>query len=222
MKLYTYYRSTAAWRVRIALHLKGIEVEAVTVALTEGEQSQASYLAINPQGLVPALDIGEGVIAESLAIIEWLEERYPQPALLPDTPMARARVRAMAQLIACDIHPLNNLRVLNYLRGELAQPPAQVQAWYAHWINAGLGALELQAQALGKRDGYLFGNQLTLADVCLVPQLYNARRFSVSLEAYPRLRAIEARCNTLPCFAETAPETQPDAGTAHALSLIHI
>ncbi|MCC5868234.1 MAG: maleylacetoacetate isomerase [Gammaproteobacteria bacterium] len=210
MKLYTYYRSTAAWRVRIALHVKDIDVEAIPVALTEGEQSGASYLAINPQGLVPALDTGAGVITESLAIIEWLEDTHPQPPLLPATPLGRAQVRAMAQLVACDIHPLNNLRVLNYLRGELAQPPEQVQAWYAHWIGAGLAALEQQAKALGGRDGYLFGDQLTLADVCLVPQLYNARRFSVSLADYPRLCAIEARCLAKPAFTDTAPDTQPD------------
>ncbi|MCC5863348.1 MAG: maleylacetoacetate isomerase [Gammaproteobacteria bacterium] len=210
MILYDYFRSSAAWRVRIALALKQLEVTQVAVSLVDGEQGGAAYRALNPQGLVPALDTGEAVLSGSLAIIEWLEERHPEPPLLPREPTARALARGMAQLIACDIHPLNNLRVLNYLRGPLGQDDAAVRTWYAHWIGEGFRALEarVQAGAVGPaaaQGPFLGGTRPGLADLCLVPQVYNARRFDVPLEAYPRLLAAEAACLALPAFSATAP-----------------
>jgi maleylacetoacetate isomerase len=205
MKLYDYFRSSAAWRVRIALALKQIEVERVAVSLVEGEQAGADYRAINPQGLVPALDTGEAVLTGSLAIIEWLEERHPDPALLPREPTARALARGMAQLIACDIHPLNNLRVLNYLRDRLDQDEPAVRAWYAHWIAEGFQALEARAGLQAQAGPFLGGVRPGLADVCLVPQVFNARRFEVPLTAYPRLLTAERACLALAAFSATAP-----------------
>ncbi len=207
MTLYDYFRSSASWRVRIALALKGVEVARVPVSLVDDEQATAAYLAVNPQGLVPALDTGEAVLTGSLAIIEWLEERYPDPPLLPREPTPRALARGMAQLIACDIHPLNNLRVLNYLRGPLGQNEAAVRAWYAHWIGEGFRALEARVQAApeASQGPFLGGTRPGLADLCLVPQVYNARRFEVPLEAYPRVLAAEAACVALPAFSATAP-----------------
>ena len=205
MKLYDYFRSSAAWRVRIALALKQIDVDKIPVSLVDGEQARADYRAVNPQGLVPALDTGEAVLTGSLAIIEWLEERHPDPPLLPREPTARALVRGMAQLIACDIHPLNNLRVLNYLRGPLGHDEPAVRAWYAHWIAEGFQALEARAGLHAQAGPFLGGAQPGLADVCLVPQLYNARRFEVPLAAYPRLLTAERACVALPAFSAAAP-----------------
>jgi maleylpyruvate isomerase len=211
MKLYTYFRSSAAWRVRIALSLKGIEAEHIAISLLKGDQSSDDYLKANPMGLIPALETPEGVIAESLAIIEWLDETHPQPPLLPRDAFARAEVRAMAQMIACDIHPLNNLRVLNYLKKDLGQDEDAVKAWYAHWITRGFEGLEATARRHAGKGDFLYGNIPTLADICLVPQIYNARRFKVDLVAFPRLLNVDEACRALPAFAGTAPENQPDA-----------
>jgi maleylacetoacetate isomerase len=211
MQLYTYFRSSAAFRVRIALNLKGLEYESLPVHLTRGggEHRKGDYLARNPQGLVPFLVDGEARIAQSLAIIEYLEETHPQPPLLPRAAAERARVRSLALTIACDIHPLNNLRVLEYLRGPLGLDAAAVDAWYRHWIASGLRALETEA---GHADqGHLVGLHVTLADICLVPQMYNARRFKCDLAPYPRLNEISAHLEGLPAFAKAAPEAQPDA-----------
>jgi maleylacetoacetate isomerase len=211
VRLYTYWRSSAAYRVRIALHLKGLAFDSVPRQLVAGEQRSPEYLALNPHGLVPALDVGGDVLAQSLAIVEYLDETHPEPPLLPSDPLGRARVRAMAQAIACDIHPLNNLRVLNYLKGPLGQRKDAVDAWYRHWVGEGFAGLETLARRHG--DGaHLYGATVTLADLCLVPQLYNARRFEVDLAPFPTLVAIGAGLDALPAFAAARPEVQPDAG----------
>ena len=210
MQLFTFFRSSAAYRVRIALNFKGIAYESVPVDLRPGEHRRPEYLARNPQGLVPALADGGAVIGQSLAILEYLEETHPQPPLLPREPLARAQVRAMALAIACDLHPLNNLRVLNYLRGPLGQDEQSVNAWYRHWIGVVFAGLEVQARASSDART-LFAGHVTLADVCLVPQLFNARRFQCDLAPFPTLTAVGAHLESLPAFAQAAPAAQPDA-----------
>jgi maleylacetoacetate isomerase len=211
MRLYTFWRSSAAYRARIALHLKGLSFESVSKKLGAGEQRAPEFLDVNPQGFVPAL-VDEGqVITQSLALIEYLDETHPLPPLLPADPLGRARVRAMAQAIACDIHPLNNLRVLNYLKDTLGLEQATVDTWYRHWITEGFTALERMAQAHGSDGAHLYGTSVTLADVCLVPQLYNARRFDADLTPFPTLVGIGRALETLPAFEAARPEVQPDA-----------
>jgi maleylacetoacetate isomerase len=214
VRLYGYFRSSASYRVRIALNLKGIawDQELVDLRAPKSAQHSAAFRALNPQGLIPVLVDGDAVLSQSLAILEYLEERHPQPALLPSDPLARAQVRALALQIACDVHPLNNLRVLNYLRDPLRLDDAAVNGWYAHWTELGLGALEQQVQRQSGDGQHMFGNLVTLADVCLVPQMYNARRYHVDVTPYPRLRAICSHLESLPAFARAAPELQPDAG----------
>jgi maleylacetoacetate isomerase/maleylpyruvate isomerase len=212
MKLYTYFRSSAAYRARIALNLKGVTHEAVPIDLRPGAHRLPEYLAVNPQGLVPALEDGGAVIGQSLAIIEYLEEAYPLPPLLPRAPLDRARVRSLALAIACDIHPLNNLRVLNYLRSPLAHDDATVNAWYRHWIAEGFRALEEEAKRASGDGRHMFGAEVTLADVCLVPQMFNARRFKCDVEPFPTLRAICSHLEARPAFAQAAPDAQPGAG----------
>ena len=216
MKLHGYFRSSAAYRVRIALNLKGIAWEPVIVDLRAPVSAQRTpqFRALNPQQLIPVLEDGDNTLTQSLAIIEYLEETRPEPALLPRPPAQRAQVRALALAVACDIHPLNNLRVLNYLRNPLGHDDAAVNAWYAHWITQGLTALEQAAQRLSGDGRHTFGTAVTLADVCLVPQMANARRFSCDLAAFPTLRAICAHLEELPAFARAAPELQPDAPAA--------
>lgn len=211
MKLYTFYRSSAAYRVRIALNLKGLQYESVPKHLRHGEHQRADYLALNPQGLVPALEHEGAVLAQSLAIIEYLDEQFPTPPLLPRSARDRARVRAMAQEIACEIHPLNNLRVLNYLRDVLGQNDEGVNRWYAHWIAEGFRALEALARRDGRDGQHCFGDAVTLADVMLVPQMYNARRYKCDVSPYPTLVKISAHLEQLPAFAVARPEAQPDA-----------
>ena len=213
MKLYGYFRSSASYRVRIALNFKGLAFEPVLVDLRAPASAQHTpqFRALNPSGLIPVLIDGEQVIGQSLAIIEYLEETHPEPALLPRAPQQRARVRALALAIACDIHPLNNLRVLNYLRDPLGHDDATVNAWYAHWIAQGLRALESEAQRSSGDGRHLCGSAVTLADVCLVPQMANAHRFNCDVAPYPTLRAICAHLETLPAFARAAPGAQPDA-----------
>jgi maleylacetoacetate isomerase len=213
MKLYSYFRSSAAYRARIALNLKSIQYESIHVDLLAdgGEQRKPEYLAVNPQGLVPAL-VTEGVtITQSLAIIEYLEETHPHPPLLPRKAVDRAQVRAMALTIACDVHPLNNLRVLNYLRSTLGQEHGAVRNWYQHWIAEGFRALEHQARHSSDDGRYLFGSAVTIADVFVVPQMFNARRFKCDLEPYPTLRSVCAHLEALPPFAKAAPQAQPEA-----------
>jgi maleylacetoacetate isomerase len=213
VKLYGYFRSSAAFRVRIALACKGLEYESVPVDLRAPVSAQrtAEFLALNPEGLVPVLVEGAQVVRQSLAIIEYLEETHPSPPLLPGTPYERAQVRALTLAIACDIHPLNNLRVLNYLRAPLGHADAQVDAWYAHWIERGLSALEQEVRATSGDGRHMFGSAVSLADVFIVPQMYNARRLKCDLTSFPRLRAIDAHLTRLPAFAGAAPELQPEA-----------
>jgi maleylpyruvate isomerase len=209
MKLHGYFRSSAAYRVRIALNLKGLKAEHLPHHLRKGEQCAPAYLAINPQGLVPALENdGGAVLTQSVAIIEWLDETHPNPPLLPKDPLQRAKVRAFALAIACDTHPVQNLKVLARLR-ELGLPEEKVQDWAA-WVNReGLSACE---RLIGDEPGpFCFGDAPTLADLCLVPQLANARRFGVDVTAYPRLLKAEAAAKALAAFADAAPEKQPDA-----------
>ncbi len=206
LQLYDYFRSTASYRVRIALHLKRLAYDKVEIHLVNngGEQHQPSYLALNPQGLVPCLIDGDSKITQSLAILEYLEETYPTPALLPTDNKARAYVRALSQLIACDIHPLNNLRVLQYLTGELDCSEQQKQAWYQHWIAIGFTAFEQSLQQHGYHGSCCYGDAPTFADLLLVPQVYNANRFQCDLSAYPTIQAINAYCLSLPAFANAA------------------
>lgn len=213
IKLYSYWRSSAAYRVRIALNLKELDYETVPVSLAPGdaEHRKDAYRRINPQMLVPFLDDGHVAIGQSQAILEYLEEAHPQPPLLPDSSAGRARVRAFCNLISCDIHPLNNLRVMTYLREPLGASTEQRDEWYAHWITEGFQAAERLANASEDNGPYVFGANLTLADALLVPQIYNARRFSVPLDAYPRLLAIDKACNELPAFQKAAPAQQPDS-----------
>ncbi|HKR33939.1 MAG TPA: maleylacetoacetate isomerase [Steroidobacteraceae bacterium] len=211
MKLYTFFRSSAAFRVRIALNLKGLQYESLPKAFARNEHRAPEYLALNPQGLIPALAVDGVVLSQSLAIIEYLNDRHPAPPLLPDDPLDRARVRSMALAIACEIHPLNNLRVLNYLRDSLQQDDAGVGTWYRHWVSEGFRGLELQAQEFSAKGRYCFGDAVSLADVLLVPQMFNARRFKTDLTPFPTLVGISTHLEALPAFAAARPEVQPDA-----------
>ncbi len=210
-QLYSYWRSSAAYRVRIALNLKAIAYDIVPISLIDGEQLSDEYRAVNPQMLVPFFDDGRVAIGQSPAILEYLEEAYGAPNLLPAGLEDRARVRAFCNVICCDIHPLNNLRVLRYLEDPLEIGGDQRSAWYAHWIGLGFAAAEVLVGNTGTRGPYAFGAEPTLADVCLVPQIYNARRFSVPVDDYPRLVAIADALNELDAFQEATPERQPDA-----------
>jgi maleylpyruvate isomerase len=214
VKLYDYFRSSAAYRVRIALNLKGLQAERAFIHLRKNAQREAEYLAVNPQGLVPALVADEGtVLTQSLAIIEYLEETHPAPPLLPATPAARARVRSIALDIACDIHPIDNLRVLRYLLHTVGTTEAQKDAWYNYWIDVGLEALETRLARDAATGRFCHGDTPTLADICLVPQLANARRVKLDLAPYPTLTRIEAACLELPAFDAAQPARQPDAET---------
>lgn len=213
MKLYTFFRSSASYRVRIALNLKGLTYEQVPIHLRRGggEQLSAAYKAINPQALVPALEDGGRILTQSLAIIEYLEETHPNPPLLPPDPADKALVRGMALLIACEIHPIQNLRVLQYVKRQYNQTDEQVNRWAQHWIDLGLEALERMIVAQPRRGKFCFGDTPTLADICLVPQLGNARRYGCDLSPYPSILKIEKNSMALQAFADAAPEKQPDA-----------
>lgn len=211
MTLYGYFRSSAAWRLRIALNLKGLAAVQSSVHLRHREQSQPRFLAINPAGLVPVLEYEGAHLTQSLAIIEYLEETCPVPPLLPRSALDRAHVRAIALAIACDIHPLNNLRVLSYLKNQLGIDESGRDHWYRHWIERGLTALETLLSADPRTGRFCFGDTPTLADVCLIPQMGNADRMKCSLDPYPTLRRIRENALALPAFADAEPERQPDA-----------
>lgn len=211
LQLHNFFRSGSSHRLRIALNLKGLDYQYVAVSLGKQEHLSAAYKALNPQGLVPTLVDGDSVLTQSPAIIEWLEERHPAPALLPASPEDRARVRALAALVGCDIHPINNRRVLEYLRNVLGCDDAAVNAWCATWINAGFAALETLLVSDKTRGDFCFGNTPTLADVYLVPQVESARRFKVDLGRYPTIVAIDQACARLDAFQKAAPANQPDA-----------
>ena len=210
MKLYSYFRSSAAYRVRIALNLKGLAYETVPVHLVKegGHNRRPEFRAVNPQMRVPTLVVPTGgVLIQSLAIIEYLDETHPEPPLLPKDPIARAQARAIAEIVACDIHPLNNIGSLRYLKRELHQEQAAIDAWYHHWVLTGFEAIE----ALVRPGPYACGGAVTVADLCLVPQVYNARRLNVPLDKFPKIVAIDTACLALPAFDQARPENQPDA-----------
>ncbi len=210
LTLYDYWRSSAAYRVRIGLNLKGLKYETISVNLAGDEQFSEKYRKRNPQMRVPALETDRGLLTQSVAILDWLEAAHPEPSLVPSDAWAAAQVRAFALTIACDVHPLNNLSVLNRLKLEFSTNDDHVGEWYRHWIKAGFAALEHQAEQRG-RTKFAFGDQPTLADVLLVPQMYNARRFKTDLAPFPHLLAWDEEARALPAFAKAAPEKHPDA-----------
>ena len=212
MQLYTFFRSSAAYRMRIALNLKGLAYEPVAVSLPRMEHREPAFAAVNPQRLVPALVDGPVTLTQSVAMMEYLEETHPEPPLLPADPVGRAYVRALAQTIACDIHPLNNVRVLIYLKDRLGHDEQTRDRWYAHWIAEGFAALEGLLQSRGGAGRFCHGDRVGMADVCLVPQVFNARRFDCPTDPYPTVMRIFEECQALEPFARAAPERQPDAG----------
>lgn len=212
LKLYSYWRSTAAYRVRIALNLKRLSYQTIPVHLVKdgGEQHKPEYREKNPQGLVPLLDDNGQLLSQSMAICEYLDETHEGPKLLPDEPFLKAQVRSLCQAIACDVHPINNLRILQYLKGELGISDEAKNTWYQHWIQQGFSAIEKQLSENVTGD-FAFGDEPTLADAFIVAQVYNARRFEIPLNDYPRIVAIEQHCLTLDAFKDAQPESQPDA-----------
>jgi maleylacetoacetate isomerase len=213
MKLYSYFRSSASYRVRIALALKGLPYEYAAVHLLAGGGQQLSsvYRSLNPDSLVPTLEDGSQVLTQSLAIVEYLDELHPEPALLPSDPADRAYVRSVALQVACEIHPVNNLRVLQYLKNKLGITEEQKTEWYRHWVDVGFASLEARLSTDERAQDYVFGNMPTLADICLVPQVWNARRFNIPLENYPTVVGIADRAMALEAFRQAEPANQPDA-----------
>jgi maleylacetoacetate isomerase len=208
VQLYSFSRSSAAYRARIALNLKGLPYDMVSIHLQSGTNRKPEFRAVNPQMRVPALKLDSGeVLIQSLAIIEYLDETHPRPPFLPRDPLGRAKVRALADVIACDIHPLNNLAPLRYIKNEFGQDQSKIDAWYHHWIHEGFEAIETMIEP----GPYAWGAEVTLADICLVPQVANARRFKVPLERFPKIVAVDAACLKLPAFDKARPENQPDA-----------
>jgi maleylacetoacetate isomerase len=212
MKLYSYFKSSAAYRIRIALNLKGLDYEYLPVNLLHNEQNSADYKAANPQGLVPAMELPGGeIVGQSIALLEWLEESCPEPALLPSDLVARARVRSVVNNIACDLHPLCNLSVTNYLRADHGFVKEDVLSWYKIWMHRGFHAVE---QVLARNNSsYSFSEQPCMADLFIVPQVYNARRFEIPLEDFPNLTRVVDSCNELPAFQQAMPEMQPDSSS---------
>ncbi|HWL04765.1 MAG TPA: maleylacetoacetate isomerase [Xanthobacteraceae bacterium] len=208
MKLFTFFRSSAAYRARIALNLKGLSYDMTSIVFAKGDHLSPAYQAVNPQKRVPTLELDDGSrVYQSLAMMEYLDEVHPQPPFLPRDPFERAHARAIAQIVACDIHPLNNVGPLNYLRKQLGQSEDAINAWYHHWVLEGFEAIE----SLITPSPYAAGSAVTVADICLVPQIYNARRFKVPLDAFPKILAVEEACNAIEAFDRARPENQPDA-----------
>jgi maleylacetoacetate isomerase/maleylpyruvate isomerase len=210
VKLYTYFRSSAAFRVRIALNLKGLAYEPAFVHLAKGEHLQPAFTAVNPQGLLPALEVDGALLAQSIAIMEYLEEAHPQPPLLPKNPLGRARVRSLSLIVACEIHPLNNPRVLKYVKNTLGHSQEEVDAWYRHWIADGLAKLEAELVRPGT-GRHCHGDAPSMADCCLVPQIFNAQRFACDLKPYPTATRVFDACMRLEAFDRAQPNKQPDA-----------
>ena len=210
MKLYTYFRSSAAFRVRIALNLKGLDYQPTFVHLAKGEHRKPEYAAVNPQGLLPALEVDGARLAQSIAIMEYLEEAHPQPPLLPKHPLERARVRSLSLIVACEIHPLNNPRVLNYVKNTLGHGQEEVDAWYRHWIADGLAKLEAELGRPGT-GRHCHDDAPSMADCCLVPQIFNAQRFACDLKPYPTVMRVFDACMQLDAFVRAQPDKQPDA-----------
>jgi maleylacetoacetate isomerase len=210
MKLYGFSRSSAAFRVRIALNLKGLAYEGGLIHLRHGEQRGPEYLAINPQGLVPALETEGQTLIQSMAIIEYLDEMHPEPPLLPRDPAGRARVRALAEIVACDIHPINNLRVLRYLHGPLGHDQAAIESWYNHWIATGFEALERLLASDRRAGAFCHGDAPGMADIALAPQVVNSERYGLDLSPYPTIARIHANCMRLEAFSAAHPDSQPD------------
>jgi maleylacetoacetate isomerase len=210
MKLYSYFRSSAAFRVRIALNLKKLDYEIAAIHLRRNDQTKPDYRAVNPQGLVPTLDEGSRTLIQSLAIIEYLDEAYPDPPLLPQAPADRARVRSLAEIVACDIHPINNLRVLRYLTHSLGHDETAIAAWYNHWIDAGFQAFERLVAGDPRTGAFCHGDTPGYADIALVPQVVNAERYRLDLAPYPTIARIYHSCMTLEAFATAHPDRQPD------------
>ena len=210
MKLYGYFRSSAAFRVRIALNLKHLDYSQTSIHLRRNDQTRPDYLGVNPQGLVPALEDGERTLIQSLAIIEYLDETYPEPPLLPQTPAERARVRALADIVACDIHPINNLRVLRYLTRNFGRDESDLGAWYNHWIAAGFTAFEALLAGDAATGAFCHGDRPGLADIALVPQVVNAGRYNLDLAPYPTIVRVFESCMKLDAFAKAHPDNQPD------------
>lgn len=211
MRLHGYFRSSAAFRVRIALNLKGLAYDNLSVHLRKGEQRSAGYLGLNPQALVPTLEDGPHALTQSLAIVEYLDETRPTPPLLPKAPHERARVRALAQIVACDIHPIDNLRVLQYLQKELKADEAAIGRWFNHWIALGFAGLEAMLAKDPATGRFCHGDTPGLADICLVPQVFNSKRYALDLGPYPTIRRIHEACMALPAFDAAQPSRQPDA-----------
>jgi maleylacetoacetate isomerase len=213
LTLYTYFRSSAAFRVRIALNCKGLAWQPEVIWLPTGEQSGEGYRQVNPQALVPTLVEDGWHLAQSMAIIEYLDETHPEPPLLPGTPRDRARIRSLAQLVACDIHPVNNLRILKYLKREMGRPQDAIDGWYRHWCNEGLAAYERQLGD-GGAGRFSHGDQPTLADICLIPQVFNAQRFEVDMAKFPRTMTVFDQCMAQTAFEAAQPSRQPEAARA--------
>jgi maleylpyruvate isomerase len=211
MKLHNYFRSSASFRVRIALNLKGLDFEYIPVHIARGDHKTGPFAALSPDQLVPLLEDDGDKFTQSMAIIEYLDEVHPEPPLLPHDPVGRAHVRALAQSIACEIHPLNNLRVLKYLKHTLGVAEEAKDAWYRHWIEQGFASLEGNLQQIGRVGRYAFGDTPTLIDLCLVPQVFNAHRFNVDLDRFPQIARIHAACMELEAFQKAAPAAQPDS-----------
>jgi maleylpyruvate isomerase len=214
MKLYGYYRSSASYRIRIILNLKQLQHESTAIMLNLGEQHDESFKAINPMGLLPVLETAGNFLAQSPAIAEYIEEQHPQPPLLPEDPLERAQVREMMHIIGCEIHPLQNLRVLKHLRSEFTQDDAGIERWCQKWMGEGFAAFEKLASSRSKNGQYSHGNQVSLADIWLIPQVYNARRFKLDLTPFPTIVSIDAHCQAIPEFAAADPGKQPDAAPA--------
>jgi maleylacetoacetate isomerase len=211
MKLYGFFRSSAAFRVRIALNLKGLAYESAAIHLRRNDQTKPEYLGVNPQGLVPTLEVDGETLTQSLAIIEYLEETHPEPPLLPQTPAERARVRALADIVACDIHPINNLRVLRYLTHSFGRGESEIASWYNHWLEAGFQALEGLLAPDPRTGLFCHGDRPGLADIALVPQVVNAERYRLDMGPYPTITRIFDRCMKLGAFTDAHPDNQPDA-----------